>query len=356
MTDCSVSLTLQNRSPGRDISLYCLCSLFHISYLSLLLCIWCRDMHFLDNDQPINPHLSKRKWDNHHVAWYYWEGRLDLLKTGGILWLLLCSVNTERDRLKRLLNKKSHFKSLGKQVPFRSELCIRMQWKRRISINSCSFFKKKQQPKQCSLLHYINLFSLLVFSFPPTLSLAVPLEMSQWLGTIPQLRQVVTVALAPVGWEWFMLAEGWPLMVWALPRRVFYQQYWDFCLVFWGDRGRSWSLDLYPKLEAAPDGGVNAFQDCSESKVGYSGLGRQVGFWLKKIYGCFKINKLTRWTFVLPRSCAIKSGFCSPVCGLWKNGTNLPLLWQPVRQDCGFMQGIIQCISCFFSKETAQPL
>lgn len=147
MTDCSVSLTLQNRSPGRDISLYCLCSLFHISYLSLLLCIWCRDMHFLDNDQPINPHLSKRKWDNHHVAWYYWEGRLDLLKTGGILWLLLCSVNTERDRLKRLLNKKSHFKSLGKQVPFRSELCIRMQWKRKISINSASFFKKNPTTK-----------------------------------------------------------------------------------------------------------------------------------------------------------------------------------------------------------------
>lgn len=59
---------------------YCLCSVFHIFYLSFLLCIWCRDMHIFDNDQPISPRLSKRKWDNHHVAWYYWEGRLDLLK------------------------------------------------------------------------------------------------------------------------------------------------------------------------------------------------------------------------------------------------------------------------------------
>lgn len=110
-----------------------------------------------DNHQPIIPHLSKRKWDNHCVVWYYWKGRLDLLKNGGILWLLLCSVNRGRDRLKRLLYKKIHFKSLGKQVTFRSEFCIRMQ-QERVSINTASFFKKKIETKtKYCLLPYINL-------------------------------------------------------------------------------------------------------------------------------------------------------------------------------------------------------
>ena len=184
-----MSLTLQNRSPVRDISLLLLMlSVSH--FLSLLLFIWCRDTHFFDNHQPMIPHLSKRKWDNHRVDWYYWKGRLDLLKNSGILWLLLCSVNRGRDRLKRLRYKKFHFKSLGKQVTFRSELCIRMQWER-ISINSANFFQKIY-----CLPPYISLPPELFSPCHPPCPLAVPLEMSQWLRVVSQLRQVVRAPLA----------------------------------------------------------------------------------------------------------------------------------------------------------------
>lgn len=152
---------------------------------------------FFDNHQPIIPHLSKRKWDNHCVAWYYWKGRLDLLKNGGILWLLLCSVNRGRDRLKRLLYKKIHFKSLGKQVTFRSELCIRMQ-QERVSINTASFFKKKNRNKNKILLAALHQPSSLFFPFHPPCPLAVPLEMSQWLRAVSQLREAVIAPLASV--------------------------------------------------------------------------------------------------------------------------------------------------------------
>lgn len=99
------------------------------------------------------------------MAWYYWKGRLDLLKNGGILWLLLCSVNRGRDRLKRLLYKKFHFKSLGKQVTFRSELCIRMQWKREDFYYHCQLLSKNILS---ATLHQPS--SPTVFSLPPTLS------------------------------------------------------------------------------------------------------------------------------------------------------------------------------------------
>lgn len=158
-------------------------------YLSSLLFIQCRDMHFFDNHQPIIPHLSKRKWDNHPVAWYYWKGRLDLLKNGGILWLLLWSVDRGRDRLKRL--QKIPFRVTGEAGNLQILALHKNAVEERISINIASIFQKIY----CLPL-YSNLPACLFLLFHPPCSLAVPLEMSQWLRAVLQLKWVVIVPLA----------------------------------------------------------------------------------------------------------------------------------------------------------------
>lgn len=96
---------------------------------------------------------------------------------------------------------------------------------------------KKKNKHHCLLL-YINLFSLLVFSFPPTLSPGSAIRDEPVTGghSLAEASSHSSIGSSGAG----TICAGWKMVPrgWSLTQRGFYQQHWDFCLVFCGDRGR----------------------------------------------------------------------------------------------------------------------